>query len=67
MTTTRPTIGNTYAIGRFNPDGPEGYAPVYNDGTHGASMTPLGSSHITRREKSIRRWHSNRPKSQCWR
>ena len=35
MTTTRPTIGNTYAIGRFNPNGPEGYAPVYNDGTHG--------------------------------
>lgn len=31
----RPTTGNTVAIGRFNANGPEGYAPVYNDGTHG--------------------------------
>lgn len=32
---SRPTIGNTSAIGRFNPEGPTGYAPVYLDGTHG--------------------------------
>ena len=39
MNTRRPTIGNTVAIDRFNPEGPKGYAAVYNDGTHGPTRS----------------------------
>lgn len=39
MNTRRPTIGNTVALDRFNPNGPRGYAAVYNDGEHGPTRS----------------------------
>ena len=56
MTTRRPTIGNTAAINRFRPNGPTGYAAVYNDGTHGPTRAT--------REEAEADYHRQTPKVQ---
>lgn len=33
--TMRPTIGNTVAVDRFNPNGPAGYVRIFPDGARG--------------------------------
>lgn len=56
----RPTIGNTYAIGRFSPGGPTDYVAVYDDGTHGPKRTTRAEAeadYTTHQEATAERHH----------